>query len=90
MLDICHSFDVHERPCEGEPVESTTFPGKYRFCQPHQDQLDRIREELERGAWERNVRNKQGAEETCCENPGCSNRPVYGYAHCKECIGGDD
>lgn len=90
LLQRCHSYDHHERRCTGYPIESSTFPGRYFFCEIHQEELDRIRKELEAGAWERNVRNKDGAEEAYCDMPGCSNRPIYGGDYCSECSGGDD
>lgn len=71
--------------CEEEPVESTTFPGIFRFCRTHQDQLDEIGEELRSGAWERNVRNKDSAMERYCVTPGCPNRPLYGDEYCPHC-----
>ncbi len=75
--------------CTDVPVESKMFPGVFRFCQKHQERLDAIREFLEAGAWERNVRNKEGSIITICETIGCSNRPVYGSDYCSGCQGGD-
>lgn len=84
-MDLCLSGDG----CGDVAVESSTFPGVYRFCKWHQERLDSIREWLEAGAWERNVRNKESSIITICETVGCSNRPVYGSDHCDECQGGD-
>lgn len=84
-MTVCESGDL----CDGEAVESTTFPGVFRFCGPHQGQLDEIAQELRDGAWDRNVRNKESVNERYCSTPWCHNRPVYGGDYCPDCNGWD-
>lgn len=84
-MELCMSMDLHEELCGEEAVESITFPGYFRFCKSHQEQLNQIREELESGSWERNIRNKDSAVDRFCVSPGCPNRPLYGDDYCPSC-----
>ena len=81
----CLSGDL----CDGEAVESTTFPGIYRFCRKHQDQLDYIRGGIKQKNFEMSAQNKSQVTERFCETPDCPNRPVYGGDYCADCQGDD-
>lgn len=90
MIELCQSSV--ETGCAEVAVPSTMFPERSRFCKKHQDELDKIRGELESKAWENNVRNKEnavGPAAEFCESPGCSYSPLYGKGYCAGCIGGD-
>lgn len=90
MIELCQSSV--ETGCKEIAVHSTMFPEHKRFCRKHQDELDKIREELESRAWENNVRNKENAVGPAgkyCASPGCSHSPLYGKEFCARCIGGD-
>lgn len=75
--------------CTERAVPSTTFPDKLRFCQPHQEVLDRCREEMNHASFKKSPRNKANVNERFCETSGCPNRPVYGGDYCADCCGGD-
>lgn len=84
-MAFCISGDM----CDEPAVESSTFPGVFRFCQTHQERLDAVKEHMDDIKWQKNIRNKAEAQERFCETRGCSNRPVYGNDYCVECVGGD-
>lgn len=87
MVSLCMSGT--EVGCEEDAIPSTTFPEVSRFCQHHQEELDKIRGELESKAWENNVRNKENAIGPYCETPGCEHQTMTGGSYCAVCIGGD-
>jgi hypothetical protein len=83
-MNECMSGDI----CADEPVESTIFPGSFRFCKSHQDRLDFVRDELAKKNFKTKVQNYKGAEiERYCETSGCSERPLYGSDYCYDCNG---
>lgn len=85
-MNLCMSGDI----CVEMPVESTTFKGQFRFCQKHQEVLDRVREELGQRNFRTKRQNYKGADlERYCETPGCYGRPVYGGDYCHDCHGDD-
>lgn len=85
MTNLCLSGDF----CAEEAVESSIFPGMYRFCRRHQEQLDLVAGRLEEVRWRNNIRNKTTAEERFCATLGCDNRPLYTSDYCAQCNGGD-
>lgn len=90
MIAYCQSSV--ETGCDEVAVASYAFPEQKRFCRKHQEELDKIREELESKAWENNVRNKQnaiGPAGEFCATAGCGYVPLYGKEYCSGCIGGD-
>lgn len=75
--------------CEKNAVESTTFPGKFRFCGGHQKDLERWRDEMADRDKKKGPRDKSNILHRYCETPGCSNRPIYSSDYCAACSGGD-
>lgn len=76
--------------CDEPAVESSTFPGIFRFCVTHQGRLDVLKEHMSDQNWAKNVRNKAVTSERFCAASGCEGRPIYGSDYCVDCVGGDD
>lgn len=81
-MSVCISGDE----CTHEAVESTAFPGIFKFCEAHQALLDRFRDDMNQSAFEKSSRNKKKATVVKCAN-GCDARPIYGTIYCAECEG---
>lgn len=85
-MNLCLSGDY----CAEEAVESTAFPGQFKFCQKHQDALDASREHLHMRNFKNKAKNYKGEElDRYCTSPGCAGRPVYGGDYCHDCNGDD-